>query len=199
MYCRATDHDTEDCTTLLGKIQEKQNQNNQNVQWISTEAREDGRNINIVMRGGAKTGDDVAKQEPVQHQWIKKNTEPPKRFDAEKEKETFKEARQEFLKKNVASTSTMQHTQDVPMYEMSSALDHTSEVHPGNQVSCIKTFLQSCIQLFKDPSSVIVLQNLLDRCTTNSEGKLEQRIVNHLHARRRTNREFRLNANIRRF
>jgi hypothetical protein len=23
MYCRATDHDTEDCTTLLGKIQEK--------------------------------------------------------------------------------------------------------------------------------------------------------------------------------
>jgi hypothetical protein len=31
MYCRATDHDTEDCTTLLGKIQEKQNQKNQNV------------------------------------------------------------------------------------------------------------------------------------------------------------------------
>jgi hypothetical protein len=75
-------------------------------------------------------------------------------------------------------------------------LDHTSEFHPGNQVSCIKTFLQSCIQVFKDPSSVLVLQNLLDRCTTNSEGKLEQRIVNHLHARRRTSREFRLNASI---
>jgi hypothetical protein len=79
---------------------------------------------------------------------------------------------------------------------MSSSLDHTREVHPGNQVSCIKTFLQSCIQLFKVPSFVLVLQNLLDRCTTNSEGKLEQRIVNQLHAKRRNSREFRLNANI---
>jgi hypothetical protein len=26
MYCRASDHDTEDCLTLLGKIQEKRNQ-----------------------------------------------------------------------------------------------------------------------------------------------------------------------------
>jgi hypothetical protein len=40
--------------------------------------RDEGRNINIVMRGGAKIGDDVAKKEPVQHQWIKKNIEPPK-------------------------------------------------------------------------------------------------------------------------
>jgi hypothetical protein len=129
MYCRASDHDTEECPTLLVKIQEKRNQNNQNVQWISAEARDEGRNINIVTRRGAKTGDDAAKQEPVQHQWIKKNTEPPKRFDAGKEKETFKEARQEFLKQNVASTSTTQHNQDIPTYEMSSALDHTSEVH----------------------------------------------------------------------
>jgi hypothetical protein len=138
----------------------------------------------------------VAKHELVQHQWIKRNTEPPKRFDTGKERETFKEARQEFLKKNVVSKYITQHTQDVPTYEMSSALDHTSEVHRGNQVSCIKNFLQSCIQLFKDPSFVIILQNMLDRCTTNSEGNLEQRIVNHLHARRRTNKEFRLNANI---
>jgi hypothetical protein len=65
MYCRATDHDTEDCPTLLGKIQEKRNQNNQNVQWISAEARDDGRNINIVTRGGAKTGTDAVKQDPV--------------------------------------------------------------------------------------------------------------------------------------
>jgi hypothetical protein len=50
--------------TLLGKIQEKRNQNNQNVQWISAEARDDGRNINIVTRGGAKTGTDAVKQDP---------------------------------------------------------------------------------------------------------------------------------------
>jgi hypothetical protein len=48
------------------------NQNNQNVQWISTEARDDGRNINIVMREGAKTGTDAVRQDPMQHKWVKK-------------------------------------------------------------------------------------------------------------------------------
>jgi hypothetical protein len=55
MYCRASGHDTEDYSTLLGKIQEKRNQNQKNVQWISVEARDDGININIVTHGGAKT------------------------------------------------------------------------------------------------------------------------------------------------
>jgi hypothetical protein len=79
---------------------------------------------------------------------------------------------------------------------MLSLMDLTNEVHPGDQVSNIRTFLQSCVQLFKDPSSVRILQNLLDRCNTNNEGKLDHRTVNCLHARRRTSREFRLNANI---
>jgi hypothetical protein len=76
MYCRARDHDTEECPTLLGKIQEKWNQKNQNVQWISAEARDDGRNINIVTHGGYKIGADVVRHDPTQHQWVKKNTEP---------------------------------------------------------------------------------------------------------------------------
>jgi hypothetical protein len=59
MYCRASDHDIEECPTLLVKIQEKRNQNNQNIQWISAEVREDGQNINIVTRGGTKIGNDV--------------------------------------------------------------------------------------------------------------------------------------------
>jgi hypothetical protein len=73
MYCRASDHDTEECLTLLVNIQEKRNQNNQNVQWISAEARDEGWNINIVTHGGAKTGNDIVRQEPVQNQWVKKN------------------------------------------------------------------------------------------------------------------------------
>jgi hypothetical protein len=40
-------------------------------------------NINIVTHGGAKTGNDAVRQEPVQHQWVKKNVEPRKQFDAE--------------------------------------------------------------------------------------------------------------------
>jgi hypothetical protein len=78
MYSHASDHDTKECPTLLVNIQEKRNHNNQNVQWILAEVRDEGRNINIVMRGGAKTRDDAAKQEPIQKQCIKKNTEPPK-------------------------------------------------------------------------------------------------------------------------
>jgi hypothetical protein len=40
---------------------------------------------------------------------------------------------------------------------------------------------------------------LIERCNTEVEGKLEQNTVNHIHTRRRTSREFRLNANIRDF
>jgi hypothetical protein len=43
----------------LGKIQEKWNQNNQNVQWIFVEAMDDERNISIVMRGGDNTRDNL--------------------------------------------------------------------------------------------------------------------------------------------
>jgi len=46
-----------------------------------------------VTRGGTKTRVDVVRLDPVQHQWVKKNTDPQKQFDARKEKETFKEER----------------------------------------------------------------------------------------------------------
>jgi hypothetical protein len=46
------------------------------------EARDDGRNINIVTRGGAKTGNDAVRQDLAQHQWVKNNVEPQKQFDA---------------------------------------------------------------------------------------------------------------------
>jgi hypothetical protein len=71
-----------DCSTLLGKIQEKRYQNNQNIQWIYAEARDDGININILTRNGAKTRDDIVRQDLAQHQWVKKNAEQQKQFDA---------------------------------------------------------------------------------------------------------------------
>ena len=52
--------------------------------------RDEGRNINIVTGGGAKIETDAVQQEPVQHQWVKKNVEPKKQFDAQNEKEIFK-------------------------------------------------------------------------------------------------------------
>jgi hypothetical protein len=85
MYFHTSNHDMEECPTLLGKIQEKRNQFNQNVQWITVEVRDERRNINIVTGGGAKTGNDAGRQEAVQHQWVKKNAEPRKEFNAQNE------------------------------------------------------------------------------------------------------------------
>jgi hypothetical protein len=82
------------------------------------------------------------------------------------------------------------------MYEIPYSMDHTNKGQPLEQVSNIKTFLQSCFKLLNDPSSVKVLQNLIEICNIEVEGKLDQKTVNHLHTRRRTIREFRLNANI---
>jgi hypothetical protein len=100
------------------------------------------------------------------------------------------------VKPNIVSTSTAHHNKEVPVYKMPPSLDHTKEAQPLGQVSTIKDFLQSCVKLLNDPSSVKVLQNMLERCSIEAEGKLEQKTINHLHTRRRTNREFRLNANI---
>jgi hypothetical protein len=79
---------------------------------------------------------------------------------------------------------------------MPPSLDHTNEAQPLGQVSTIKDFMQSCFKLLNDPSLVKVLQNMLEICSTEGEGILEHEIINHLHTRRRTSREFRLNANI---
>jgi hypothetical protein len=66
-----------------------------------------------------------------------------------------------------------QHTQNVPMYKMPLSMDHTTEAPSLVQVSTIKTFLQSCLKLLNDPSSVKVLQNMLEICNIEEEGKLE--------------------------
>jgi hypothetical protein len=79
---------------------------------------------------------------------------------------------------------------------MPPSLDYTKEMHPLGQVSTIKGFLKSCIKLLNVPSFVKILQSMLERCSIEIEGKLEQKTVNHLHTRRRKSRELRLNANI---
>jgi hypothetical protein len=55
--------------------------------------------------------------------------EPKNQFDVQNEKEIFKKARQEFLKLDIASTSTVQHNKEVPEYDMPPSLDHTPKKH----------------------------------------------------------------------
>jgi hypothetical protein len=171
MYCHTTDHETKDCPTLLIKIQEKRNQNNQNVQWIVVENREeDGKKINIVTRGGAKTGDDATKQNQDIHQWVRKNAEPEQKFDAQKKKRPFKEARQDILKENIASTSGTKPVDDVPVYDMPPLFDQTNKEKPSEKVSNLRNFLVSCVKLLNDKSSLQVLQNMLEKCNVGEEG-----------------------------
>jgi hypothetical protein len=79
----------------------------------------------------------------------------------------------ECLKKNVASTSVMQQPQNPPIYGMPFSMDHTNKEQPLEKVSTIKTFLQSCVKLLNDPSFVKVLQDMLEICNIEVEGKLE--------------------------
>jgi hypothetical protein len=90
----------------------------------------------------------------------------------------------------------VQQNQGPPIYEIPYSMDHNSKGQPLEKVSTIKTFLQSCVKLLNDPTSIKVLQNLLERCNTEVEWKLEQKTINHLHTRRGTSRELKLNANI---
>jgi hypothetical protein len=96
----------------------------------------------------------------------------------------------------MASTSTAQQNKEAPKYKMPLVLDHINEMKSMGQVSNIKGFLQSCVKVLSDPSSVKILKNILEKCSIETEGKLEPKIVNHQHTRRRTTRVFRLNANI---
>jgi hypothetical protein len=84
---------------------------------------EDGKNINIVSRGGAKTGPDATNKNQDQHHWVRKNITPQHNFDAHKEKETFKEVRQEILKENIAYTLGTNPGDDVPVYDMPHLFD----------------------------------------------------------------------------
>jgi hypothetical protein len=113
-----------------------------------------------------------------------------------KENDTFKESRQEFQKVDTTSTSIAQPTHESLEYKIPPSLDHTNRMPPKGQVSTIKYVLQSCIKMLSDHSSVKILQNILEKCSSETKQKLELKIVNHLHTRRRTSREFRLNANI---
>jgi hypothetical protein len=79
---------------------------------------------------------------------------------------------------------------------MPPSLDHTNDMQPMGQVSTIKGFLQSCVKVLSDPSSMKILQNILEKCSSETKEKIEPKTINHLHTRRRTCREYRPNANI---
>jgi hypothetical protein len=77
-----------------------------------------------------------------------------------KENESFRESRQQFQKEDTTSTSIAQPVKEVSEYEMPPSLDYTNRMKLKGQVSTVKGFLQSCIKVLSDPSSVKILQNI---------------------------------------
>jgi hypothetical protein len=113
-----------------------------------------------------------------------------------KEKEIFKEARQEILKKNITSTSRTKPVDEVTVYDMPSLFYQTSKEKPSEQVSNLRNFLVSCVKLLNNKNSLQVLQSLLEKNNFEEEAV---KIVNRVCKKRRTSREFRLNENIKDF
>jgi hypothetical protein len=82
---------------------------------------------------------------------------------------------------DTTSTSIAQPVKEAPKYEIPPSLDHTNVMKPNGQVSIIKEFLQSCVKVLSDPSSVKILQNILEKCSSKREENIEPKTVNHLH------------------
>jgi hypothetical protein len=80
-----------------------------------------------------------------------------------KEKETLKEARQEILKENIASTSGTKPVDDAPVYDMPHLFDQTSRDQTSEKVSNLINFLGSCVKLLNDKTSLQVLHSLLEK------------------------------------
>jgi hypothetical protein len=97
---------------------------------------------------------------------VRKNGEPGHKFDACKEKETLKEARQDILKENIMSTSWMKPIDEVSMYYMPPLFDQTRKEKPLEKVSNLRNFLGSCVKLLNDKISLLVLESLLEKCNS---------------------------------
>ena len=94
-YCRAVDHVIKQCLQLIAKIQERNSAPTQNIQMITVDQRPVP-DINVVTRSGAMTHiQNMEKQ--LDEAWVRKAPEKVPAFDIEREKETFMEAKRDFV------------------------------------------------------------------------------------------------------
>lgn len=190
-HWRALDHPTDDCPQLVAKWQARGNLNqnlhqNQNVQMISVEKRSEGPKIAIVTRGGARTGVDIATQGNQTKQYVRKSTGPMPAFNPQREKETYQSTQKKILEPHgKASTSSLPHPKDPTVPEKSSA-----------QVSTLIEFLKSCVELMRDRTVLSTLYKMIDHCAKRRGTPVTQRMVNQVLRWKRTNEEFKFNAQI---
>jgi hypothetical protein len=119
-------------------------------------------------------------------EWVRESTGPIPTFDPQYEKETYLSARKEILAPHgEASTSLLPHIEDRTVPKKSSA-----------QVSTLTEFLKSYVELMRDKTALSMLYNMIDHCTKGRDTTVAQRMVSHVLRRKRTNGEFKFNAQI---
>jgi CRISPR/Cas system CSM-associated protein Csm2 small subunit len=129
------------------------------VQLIYVEPHREDPRVVVITRGGTATGEDRMTQGKIaEDSGLRKDVEKTQDFDANKERQIFEEARQEF-KGDQGSSSKIRPK--VREYGMSLAFDQLDSSEEGKEVSKLIKFLYTCLRLIQDENDVQELQNLI--------------------------------------
>jgi hypothetical protein len=85
---------------------------------------------------------------------------------------------------------------DTPIFYMPQSLDHTYKGEKTGKVSNLKDFMESFFKLLNDKNSMDFLKSMLEKYSIEEWVGIEPKKINHVHRKKITSKEFRLNANI---
>ena len=98
--------------------------------------------INVVTRSGATTEVQNKEKQPAEA-WFRKALEKIPGFDVEREKETFMEAKRDFVDPNTSVAPAQQPQQHSQPQEAST-----------DKLSTLSSFLQSCMKLLRNQNAL---------------------------------------------
>jgi hypothetical protein len=75
-------------------------------------------------------------------------------------------------------------------------LDHTYKGEKIEKVSNLKNFLEYCFKLINDKNAMDLFKNMLEKYSIEEEVGIKPKKINRVHRKKKTSREFILNANI---
>jgi hypothetical protein len=115
------------------------------VQLIYVEPRRENPRVIVITRGGPAIGEDRMIQGKIaKDSGIRKGAEKTQDFDAKKERQIFKEARQEFNRDQGSSSKT--HP-EIRKYGMPQAFDQSVSPKQGKEVSKLIELLYTYLKL----------------------------------------------------
>ena len=127
----------------------------------------------------------------VEDTWAWKEGDKSHRFNVQRERETFIGVKKNFMSPR-ASTSTTQK-KIIPLKKKPKEITKSKEV----DTSILKSFLHTCMKLFRDHKFVKGLQELIDKCASTKDQQPEPCIVHKVYKhKKRTSKEMWLTTQI---